>query len=1131
MIAMKLHQTAVSVCYRYFLTLIALTLAGTAFAQQVVEGRVVDSSSNQGLSGISVVVKGTSRGTTTNTNGNFRIAASPGEILEFSSAGYNPQEVTVGTELVINVSMGVRSGQLNEVVVIGYGQRQRRDLTGSYGTIGEREISKSTNAAPELAMQGRIAGVQVNTPGGNPNARTSVRIRGVTSFTNSGSPGSNDPLYVIDGVPITEGGAGNPDPVIRDVRTPNNPLALISPTDIESITVLKDASAAAIYGVRAANGVVLITTKRGRGKPRIEINAAYGVQNAVAEGKRLLTTPEYVALYNEAYGNNPDMSGGNPVPIGSVLGPEWNPTSPRYLGNSQTYFWIPEYFNKNAPYKNINLKLSGSSENLNYYVSADVNQIEGTLKGSYQDRYTLATNISSKISKVVEVGVMMRGIYAKSENGFGGTDQGFRAPAWQPIYGNGPGGFAPNQYVDSFVVNRDTMPGSIYDPNNANTPVPYFSYINGNRTNPAFLYGQQTRSNGFTLLDRDLGYNEYHNYRAIGNAYVQITPLKGLRIKGTLYGDYTNDINPNLTVWDTWQFGGSPSNPYSSNTKRYDTTAIANISIRNRRDQSYTTELQATYNTTIASKHSLELTGVANRQEWRWGMIGTSGILHTLDENRYNTSNASRLHNEGTYRRNWEGTRVLVGFAGRASYKYNDKYYLDVTVRRDGSSRFAPGNKWGTFPAAAVGWRITNETFLENITWLNDLKLRANWGKLGNEMATFGWKYLALVNPGITVPNFSTGSGNGDPNGSRAGGAYLPDFANTDLSWETVTTSGVGFDAVLFNNRLNFTAEYYHRLTDGIIQQVPAPLSAGIQNAIDVNVGEVVNKGFEFSASYNTKLGPVNLGFNANFTTLKNEVTKLYNGVNIGGGDEGNIWEGYPINFIRGYQVGGVFQTQAEIDAWRAQYRDATAGQSATNIATAAYQPGDMYFKDVARGVATPGKFNLAPDSIINDNDRVYLGKTIPGFFYGFGFNASFRNIDFSIFFRGQGDVQRINDVKRGGESMSSTGINQLATVLDRWTPTNPSTTMPRAVYGDPRQHNRFSDRWVEDAGFMRLQNLELAYRIPASVLDRTGFIQGIRIYVMGTNLLTFTDYSGVDPESDYNPVAKQWVFGLNASF
>jgi TonB-linked SusC/RagA family outer membrane protein len=629
-----------------------------------------------------------------------------------------------------------------------------------------------------------------------------------------------------------------------------------------------------------------------------------------------------------------------------------------------------------------------------------------------------------------------------------------------------------------------------------------------------------------------LGYSEFDNYRAIGNAYLQITPLEGLRIKGSLYGDYFNDVNTSLGVWDSWVFGGTPSNPYS-NYRKYDTTAIANIGIRNRRNQSYTTEVQATYNTTIGTKHSLEITGIANRQEWRWGMIGSEGILYTLDENRYNTSNASNLHNGGSYRKNWEGTRVLIGYAGRASYKYDDKYYLDVTLRRDGSSRFAPGHRWGTFPAVAAAWRLTNERFMvtRNLRWLNDLKIRANWGKLGNELATFGWKYLALVNPGITVPNYSTGSGNGNGLGRRNGGAYLPDFANNELSWETVTTSGVGFDAVLFNNKVNLTVEYYNRLTSGIIQAFPAPYSAGIQNAIDINVGEVVNRGVEFSAGYNTTLGPVNLGFSGNFTTLKNEVTKLYNGVNIGSGDQDNVWEGYPINYIRGYKVGGIFQTQAEIDAWRTRYRDAIAGQVANNTTTGAHKPGDMWFMDVATAPSTPGKYNNNPDSVINSDDRVYLGKTIPGFFYGFGLNASFSNLEFSIYFRGQGDVQRINEIKRNGENMSSNGLNQLATVLNRWTPSNPSTTMPRAIFNDPAQNNRMSDRWVEDAGFMRLQNVELAYRIPASVLGKSGFIQGIRVYIMGTNLATFTNYSGVDPENDFNPVAKQIVFGLNASF
>jgi hypothetical protein len=410
------------------------------------------------------------------------------------------------------------------------------------------------------------------------------------------------------------------------------------------------------------------------------------------------------------------------------------------------------------------------------------------------------------------------------------------------------------------------------------TPPPYKSYVNGSAAAPGWLYGLQTKGNVFSSLDRNLGYNDYDNYRAIGSAYLQISPLKGLRVKGSLYGDYYNDINLSLSTWDTWVFGATPSNPYEG-IRKYDTTAVGNLGNRSRTNKSYTGEVLATYNTTFGSQHSIEVTAAASKQWWDWGLSSNSGLIYTLEPNRYNISNASNLHNGGGYKKSWEGARVLLGYVGRISYKFADKYYLDVTAREDGSSRFAPEHRWGTFPAVAAAWRITGERFLQNknANWLNDLKLRANWGKLGKE-TTFGWKYLSIVNPGITMPNYAFGSGNGNGVGSQQTGAYLPDFANTDLTWEEVTTSGVGLDATLFHNKLNVTVEYFTRLTQGMIQQVPAPYSSGIQNSIDLNVGEMKNYGVEFSANYNAKAGPVNLNFNGNFTALTNEVTKLYKG-------------------------------------------------------------------------------------------------------------------------------------------------------------------------------------------------------------------------------------------------------------
>jgi len=1080
-----------------------------------------------------VTVKGTKKAVRSDVNGNFAISAPSGSTLVISSVNQVPQEVIVGSQVFFDVILEPKNANLDEVVVIGYGQRKKTDLTGAVSSINAKDIEKSTAPSPQMAMQGRMAGVLVSTPSGNPSSRVSVNIRGVTTFTNA-DVGTNDPLYVIDGVPLTEGGQGNPDAVVRDVRTPINVLSLFNPNDIESISVLKDASAAAIYGVRAANGVVLITTKRGKGKPRIDLNASYGIQNSVNEGKALLDVPQFVSLYNEAYANNPNIVSGVPVPIGAVFGPEWDPASPKYLGNSPTYNWTKEYLNNDAPYANVNLKLSGSTENLNYYVSGDYYKTEGTLKGAKQDRYSLAVNLSTKVNKYIEVGITARGIYSKYLNEGNDLATPLRVTPWQPIYGNGPGGYAPVNFAayKPFISPQPdpALPGFVqpYNPQLIGTPPPKVNVLAGD-PNPALLWGLQTKGN--ELANQALNQNTYDNVRAFGNGYIQVTPLKGLKIRGSLYGDYSVDRNTSYSVFDGWVFSPTPSNPYGGDPYKYDTNLVANIGIRNKVSQSFTTEVMANYTTTFGGDHSIDVTAVANHQEWRWSMTGSSGGLLYTNPDWRNVSNSSNLVNGGGYNANWEGTRGLIGYVGRVSYKYADRYYVDATVRRDGSSRFAPGKKWGTFPAFAVAWRITGESFFQKsdaLSFINDLKIRANWGKLGNENTTNGWKYLAIVNPGITVPNYAFGSGNGNGVGTRQGGAYLPDFANTDLSWETVTTSGIGFDASLFRNKLNITFEYYKRVTSDIIQNVPPTPSAGIQNNIDLNIGELYNQGIEFSANYNAKIGPVNVSFNGNITTTKNRVTKLYNGLN----PVDNIFEDYPVFFIRGYKEGGIFQNQAEIDAWRQKYTDAVVGGIAA-------KPGDIYFQDVAVPYPKGGKIISGSDSIINSNDRVYLGKTIPGYYYGFGLNASYSNFEFALFFRGVGDVQKYNNVRAAGESMSSNGTGQWTTVANRWTPSNPSTVMPRAVYNDPNQNNRVSDRFVENAGFLRMQNIEIAYRVPASFLTKTGFIQGLRFAVSGINLVTWTNWTGLDPETDggqpgqtnYYPPVKQVVFSIGASF
>jgi hypothetical protein len=368
--------------------------------------------------------------------------------------------------------------------------------------------------------------------------------------------------------------------------------------------------------------------------------------------------------------------------------------------------------------------------------------------------------------------------------------------------------------------------------------------------------------------------------------------------------------------------------------------------------------------------------------------------------------------------------------------------------------------------------------------------------------------------------------------GTQIQAARLPDFANTTLTWEKLETKNAGFDAQLFDNHVSFTAEYYIKTTFDIIQSVALPPNTGIQNNADLNVAKVKNSGIELQLGYNNKFGPVDFNVSGNFTTVKNRVKKLNRGTPIG--DEfGRIEEDFPLFYLWGYEVGGIFQNQAEIDAWRKVYADGNIGQSTTN-ATAGYtyKPGDMYFRDVYGNPAAGSKerYSKNPDSLINSNDRTYLGKTIPGFFYGLNFGANFSGFDVSVFFQGVGDVQKYNGIRAGLEGMGSLA-NQLTTTLDRWTPNNPSTTMPRAVYNDPAQNNRISSRFVEDAGYLRLRNVQLGYTLPASILSKTSFIRSIRLYGSGVNLFTVTDWSGLDPETNGVPITRQFLFGINASF
>ena len=1092
--------------------LISTGLYYNAHAQQNVtfSGKVTDSATNTGIAGVSVTAKGIKGGTATDVNGNFRISVPQGAVLSFSSVNYATLEVPTGSNPVINIVLTPSSSQLNEVVVIGYGTRKKKDLTGAVSTVDAKAIEKSTSMTPELALQGQAAGVFVQSGGGEPQARPVIRIRGVNTF------GYSEPLYVIDGVPIYEGGAGVTTGGIGDIRSPINIFSLINPGDIESISVLKDASAAAIYGVRASNGVILITTKKGKlGKAKVEANASYGIQN-IPKTIPVLNTQQYFDLVTEAYNANPDAN----TPIGAKFGPLYDPGSPQYAGKGPSYDWQKQLLNEDAPMQDYSVRVSGGNEGLNYYFSGGYGKTESPLKGNYLERYSIATNIDAKISKIFQAGLTLRLVQETSlDNTQSDVNTMTSTIPFQPFYdATDVTGFAPVA-KGTFIVNPD------YDPTLLNAG-PDSIFAPGD---PQLIWGPQSRFNVFAF--QDLNNTKYQLQNALGNAYVQIEPIPGLRLKGSLGGSYYFNLRKQWSAFDSWRFSQTPGNPYSGQ----DGNSKGSYGERQGRTTNLNKELTLNYTHTFYTDHNVDILLGASEQFARWEWTDLSGQVNYSDPQYRNITNQPPF-TQGSSGILQED--ALIGYVGRLSYNYSSKYYFDATLRHDGSSRLAPGHKWDNFPSFAGAWRISAENFFPKIKFINDLKIRGGWGRLGNYQSAGYYQFLSSVS---LTPDYALGSGNGDPLGTRVQGASLPSFANTTLTWEKAKTTSVALDAVLLNNHITFTTEYYDKLTYDIIQSVSLPPNTGIETPADLNVAEVRNKGFEFQVGYNDRFGEVNFNVSANLTTVNNKVEKLNGGTPLG--DEfGRIQEGYSMFYLWGYKTGGIFQSQSEIDAWRKTHSDVVVGQDPKDLSTGyQYKPGDMYFQDLYGNPRAGEKeqHSPAPDSLINSSDRTYLGKTIPGYYYGLTVGANYKGIDISIFFQGVGDVQRYNGNRAGLESMSGLA-NQMTTVLDRWTPDHPSATMPRAVYNDPAQSTRISDRFVENAGYLRLKNLQIGYTIPKSFSDKVKFLQGLRIYASGINLFTITEWTGLDPEADSGggpnginviPTTRQYVFGINATF
>ena len=994
-----------------------------------VSGTVIDSETQETLPGVNIRVKGTTTGTATDLDGSFILSVpSADAVLQFSFIGYRLKEVRVGNSTTLSVSLDPDLSSLSEVVVVGYGTQERAKVTSAISSISAETIRELPVPNLASAIQGRAAGVQVTNPG-SPGGNPVVRIRGV------GTVGNNDPLYVIDGVP-----AGG--------------LNLINPADIESIEVLKDASAAAIYGSRAANGVILVTTKKGTvGKPVVRVDSYIGTQSAWKQ-LDLLKRDDYMAFGRDLLGN-----AGDPPPqrFGNM----------GELANVETD-WQNEMF-RSATIQDHNVGVSGGSDNVIYNVSAGYFGQEGIMLGTDFERFSFRSNTEITLSPRVKVGQTLTVAYSNRNN--------------EPLTGG-------RTQMEHMVKSVPYM------------PVRDESRLGGFRT-PDRVDGSDPEN---PVQQVTLRTNRAQEYKILGTAYVTVDILEGLRYKFLVGTDLAMGTNNAYTPrYNSGDFHIQPFAVINQNRSSYFSPLVSN---------------QLSYTKTI-NRHTFDVLGVLEQQTFLSTTLAGSGQNFLTNEIRElqgvqnQTSNSSKIE------------YALISYLGRINYDYDQKYLFSASVRRDGGSRFGPNNKWGTFPSVSAGWRISEEPFLQSVTALSDLKLRASYGETGNDQIG-NYVYQATINSNFFYPF----QGNLDP------GSTISTLANTDLRWETTIMKNIGLDLGLFNDNLNLSFEWFDNRTEGMILGVPVPPSLGYDGAPVANVGTVSNRGVELALGYRKYTGDFQFAIDGNIGFVRNELLSLGTGNTIFGpefqGDPMTFTEeGRPIGYFYGWMVDGIFQSnEAAQTAPRQNLPDDLANYDPTSHTAA----GDLRFTDING------------DGLINANDRTYLGHYLPDFTYGLNLSANFRNFDFSMFLQGVQGNEIFNLLRFHTEGMTRL-FNASEVVLDRWTPQNTNTDVPRAVNGDPNRNARASSRWIEDGSYARIKNMSIGYTIPASVLQRAsnGSISNVRVYVSGQNLLTFTNYTGYDPEIaareginttlglgiDYGqyPAARTFIGGLQITF
>lgn len=1021
-----------------------LITAGSVFAQAPVTGTVTDAKTGETLIGVTVLIKGTTQGTTTDIDGNFKFAVDqvkPATVLVFSYIGYTPVEITVGVNTRLEVKLSSSSVLLDELVVIGYGSTKRRNILGAVSKVDSKELTKIPVATIDQALQGRVAGVQVTQNTGAPGEGVSVRIRGSGSINTS-----NNPLYVVDGIATSDA------------------LNLLSPNDIESISILKDASAAAIYGSRANNGIVLITTKKGqRGKAKVTYSGQFGFQTPVRL-TQMVNTSDYVTLYNEAANND---NAGLPESLQRPL------ITPDQAAKFSDVNYLKELLHT-APVTSHELTISGGSENTTYLLSTSYFNQQGIISNTGYTRGTARLDINSDVSKWLTVGMsMLAGIANTDKIGSSGDGAG----------GNGGSvvryAFFRNSAIPVFMADGTTY---------VDRPAEYF----GSQIYDSFL------GDGYSPIGM-AAYNE-NNRRDdsyLGRAYLKAKIYTGLTFTTNLGIVYHN--NDSRRFDRTWGTENRIGNPNS-------------LSITNERVMNWTMNNLLNYDKTFAGSHNFS------------ALLGFEAIKNNVKYLNASDMNFPIQQSDLIYIGNGTGiktssqgesTSALASFFGRFSYDFKQKYYISATVRRDGTSRFIKDNQWGNFFAVSAGWVLKQEAFLKDVSWLESLKVRAGVGGIGNQ-ETNDYPYANYISPNYNYPF----------GGTTASGYAQTTMGNDNLKWETSYQYNAGIDAELWKGAFALSLDYFYKITSNMLVPASNPPSAGYAQPATINNGSVLNNGVELEAKYNGNKGNFSYSIGGNLTYLHNEVLSLDAQKSDALVETGTYATqtavGHSIGSFYLLEMDGIFQNQ-------------------TNILLSAYQgssikPGDVKFKD------------NYPDNRIDNLDRKYMGSAIPKLYGGINLSANYKSIDVSMFFQGSYGNMIYSQINQDIEGFYR-GFGVTQRYFDqRWTGDGTSNTQPRPAWSSKSNNARPSSRFLEDGSYVRLKNLQIGFTIPEKIVKSVGMSK-VRVFASGTNLLTFTKYSGLDPEmtvSDNSkgegdpaagidwgtyPSAMTIMFGMNINF